>query len=428
MKLKTVLLFVGVTLLIMSCTNKVNLQKPSKKQPKKILKTETRKMLAPTPPMGWNSWNAFGKHSINEKVVKETIDAIVANGLQDAGYNYVVIDGGWRDTKLGDNGELLVHPTKFPNGIKPLADYAHSKGLKLGLHVVPGSHDCGMDPVGGFNNEQKHVQQFVDWELDFIKLDLCRMRMDNCTSCPQYRFGWSEKTIEASYRKYSKLLNESGRDIVLSINAYSYRDWYPEVCDMARITGDIEARIHHGAYFNIDTTYHKHSSVATIADVSSFYADKAVNGYWNDPDMLVVGNHGLNQNEEVSHFALWCMMSSPLILGNDPRNMSEFEKTLLTNKEMIAINQDPTEQGKIVQMDDRTRILVKKLKNDEYALLLLSLDRRGVYDFNYDISKLGFDKTAKVRDVINHKEISLDSKIISVKLDINSCRLFVISK
>jgi alpha-galactosidase len=130
--------------------------------------------LAPTPPMGWNSWNYFGKHDINEKIVYEVIDAMVEHGLRDAGYNYVVIDGGWRDVKLSPEGKLLPHPEKFPNGIKPLADYAHERGLKFGLHTVPGTHDCGGDEVGGYNREELHIQQFVEWGLDFVKVDLCR--------------------------------------------------------------------------------------------------------------------------------------------------------------------------------------------------------------------------------------------------------------
>ena len=129
--------------------------------------SQNAKILAPTPPMGWNSWNWFGKTEINENNIRECIDAIVAQGLMDAGYEYFVIDGGWRDTKLGPNGELQANPKKFPHGIKVLADYAHSKGLKFGLHTVPGTHDCGGDLVGGFGHEEVQVKQFVDWGARF---------------------------------------------------------------------------------------------------------------------------------------------------------------------------------------------------------------------------------------------------------------------
>jgi len=147
--------------------------------------------LAPTPPMGWNSWNWFGKHQINETIVREVIDAMVANGLKDAGYEYVVVDGGWRDTTLAADGKLRPNPKRFPHGMKAFADYAHSKGLKFGVHTVPGTNDCGGDAVGGFGHEKVQVQQFADWGLDFIKLDKCR-----------YKPGWTEDLLKKIYFKW----------------------------------------------------------------------------------------------------------------------------------------------------------------------------------------------------------------------------------
>ena len=117
--------------------------------------------------MGWNSWNTFGKQKVNERLITQVIDAIVESGLREAGYKYVVIDGGWRDTKLGPHGELLPNPEKFPHGIKPLAEYAHSKGLKLGLHTVPGTHDCTGDPVGGYGHEAIQVRAICRLESGF---------------------------------------------------------------------------------------------------------------------------------------------------------------------------------------------------------------------------------------------------------------------
>ncbi|OJU26840.1 MAG: hypothetical protein BGN92_07120 [Sphingobacteriales bacterium 41-5] len=165
---------------------------------------QIKRGLAQTPPMGWNSWNFFGKQDINEKIVYEVIDAMVSTGLRDAGYNYVVIDGGWRDTALAADGSLLSHPLKFPNGIKPLADYAHSKGLKFGLHTVPGTHDCGGNPVGNYSHEELHVKQFVEWGLDFVKLDCCRMLGDPCSSSPTGRTGWREESTKDLYLKWRK--------------------------------------------------------------------------------------------------------------------------------------------------------------------------------------------------------------------------------
>ncbi|GAA3615358.1 glycoside hydrolase family 27 protein [Flavivirga amylovorans] len=397
---------------------------------KVVAQTVTNKLsgLAPTPPMGWNSWNWYGKQDINEKAVMGTIDAMASNGLRDAGYKYVIVDGGWRDTILGPKGELLVHKTKFPRGMKFLADYAHAKGMKFGLHVVPGTHDCGGDEVGAYNKEEVHLKQFVDWELDFIKLDLCRYNLDPCEPCTPYRNSWTEETIEDVYKKWSGLLANCGRDITFSISAYTFRDWYPETCNMARTTGDIESRIHNGAYFNRDTKKHSHLSVLDIAEVNNHYADKAGNGYWNDPDMMVTGENGLNETEQTSHFALWCMMSSPLFMGSDPITIGDFEKQLLMNKEMVAINQDPLEQGRIVKRDGISQVWHKKLKDGKSALLFLSLKGGKLKGISFDLRKIGFDKNAKIRDVINHKDLNINRDVISFQLKKHESKMLVLSK
>ncbi|MGC6430284.1 MAG: glycoside hydrolase family 27 protein [Jejuia sp.] len=384
--------------------------------------------LTPTPPMGWNSWNWHGKKNINERVVLETIDAMVSTGLKAAGYQYVVIDGGWRDSILGENGELKWNTTKFPNGIKYLADYAHSKGLKLGVHVVPGSHDCGRDNVGGFGHEETHVKQFVEWGLDFIKLDLCTHKFDPCSDCNKYNYGWAEESIAPTYKKWQNLLENCGRDIVLSISAYQFRDWYPETCNMARTTGDIEARIHKGAFFHTDTIEHTFFSVLDIAEINNASADQAGNGYWNDPDMLVTGAHGLNEKEQVTHFNLWCIMSAPLFIGSDPRVMTDFEQNLLTNQELLTVNQDPTEQGRLIKRDGVSQIWHKKLRNGESALLFLGLKRRRFKNININLKEIGFDKNAKVKDITNNKHIELKSDYLSFDLLKNESVMVIVSK
>lgn len=385
--------------------------------------------IANTPPMGWNSWNWFGKDDINEKVVKQVIDDMVKEGLRDAGYNYVIIDGGWRDTKLGANGELLPHPVKFPNGIKPLADYAHSKGMKLGVHVVPGTHDCGGDPVGAAGREEVHLKQFVAWGLDFIKLDQCKYVNDPCETCPKSKSGWSEETSKELYQKWSKLLNESGRDIVYSISAYEFRDWYPDFCNMARTTGDIRSRIKTGgADFTKPLDFPKpHFSVMEIVEENNKSAEFAGNGYWNDPDMLVTGVHGMSHNEQEAHFALWCMMSSPLMLGNDPGKMSKFEKNLILNKEMIAINQDPTEQGRIIKRVGETQVWLKKLKDGKRAVLFLNLDSSGQREIKISLKDLGFNGKVNARDVINHKDLGSLTNEVGMKVNTHQCKMLLLS-
>lgn len=374
------------------------------------------KDLAPTPPMGWNSWNWFGKNDINEEVIKECMEAMVSEGLLDAGYEYFVIDGGWRDTKLGPNGELLPHPVKFPNGIKPLADYAHSLGLKFGLHTVPGTHDCGRDQVGGFGNEEIQIQQFIDWGLDFIKLD-------KCINQPQ----WDEKLLKETYQKWRNILDKSEKDIILNISAYTYRDWYPEVSQMARTTFDIGAKANKGAHFDYTEKEGNFLSVMEVAEVNDSVAQYAGNGYWNDPDMLVIGNPGLTLDEQKSHFALWCIMSSPLFLGNDPRSMTPEEKTIITNKLAISINQDPTEQGKRIKVDGKTEVWVKKLGDGSMAVLLLNRESDKSNNVEISLKELGFDGSCETLDVYTKEGLGKVRKSISFVVGPKSGKFLFIS-
>ncbi|HLP73003.1 MAG TPA: glycoside hydrolase family 27 protein [Bacteroidales bacterium] len=388
---------------------------------------QKRPELAPTPPMGWNSWNWFGKKDINEQTVREVIDALAGTGLKDAGYNYVIVDGGWRDVKLDSEGRLVAHPVKFPHGIKALADYAHSKGLKFGVHVVPGTHDCGGDAVGGFGREELHLSQFVEWGLDFVKLDLCRQSADPCSVCEKNNSGWSEQTIKDTYSKWSRLIAGCGRDIVFSISAYRFRDWNPEVCNMSRTTYDIQCRIHkEGAVFDKpDRSNKNYLSVMAAAvnnDLSAKYAGK---GYWNDPDMMVTGNQGLTNAEQESHFALWCIMSSPLFLGNDPRNMDEFERKLITNREAIAVNQDPSEQGRLVRDKDNGQIWMKKLSNGKVAYLLLNTDPVNRKDLELTLNSR---KKVLIRNVMKNEDLGNFRKSFTRSLEPHSCSLLIVSQ
>lgn len=369
---------------------------------------QVRRELAKTPPMGWNSWNFFGKQDINEKIVREVIDAMVSTGLRDAGYNYVVIDGGWRDVKLAPDGGLLAHPEKFPNGIKPLADYAHSKGLKFGLHTVPGTHDCGGNPVGGLGHEEVQIKQFVDWGIDFIKLDKCRLQGDPCDTCPKGRTGWSEETVDKLYKKWSRLLYNSGRKILFSVSAYKFRDWNPKFSNMSRTTFDIYSnRQKEGAVFEDHIRQNNKSflSVMGCAEINDESAKYAGNGYWNDPDMMVTGNRGLTKNEQASHVALWAIINAPFILGNDPRNMSTDEKDLVLNKEIIAINQDNSPQGRLVKKTKDYQIWKKKMKDGSTTLLLLNLNEQKPLKVTANFKELGIPSTVKVRDVMSKKNL-----------------------
>jgi alpha-galactosidase len=381
------------------------------------------------PAMGWNSWNYFGKKDISEKIVREVIDAMAATGLQKAGYEYVVVDGGWRDTVLGPNGELLVDRKKFPNGMKALADYAHSKGFKFGLHTVPGTHDCGCDKVGGWGVEEVHVKQFTDWGVDFVKLDRCRFSLDDNPQYPRkdprWTKGWDPQTnnLYAAYAKWSQLLQKAGRPILFSASVYKYYDWYPQLTNMGRTTGDIKSVQTGGAVFDNPNN----NSVMTLAVKNNAYAKFAKPGYWNDPDMLVTGAQGLTTEEQKAHFALWCIMTSPLILGNDPRHMTEEERQIITNKEAIAINQDITEQGMRIKADGTAEIWAKKLAGGSYAVLLLNRDANAAREIALDWNDLQLKGKKRLKDVFGQKEIGIAEQRYSATLAPHTC-LFLLVK
>ena len=388
---------------------------------------------APTPPMGWNSWNYF-KKGVTAVDAKECIDAIVSSGLKDAGYDTFVIDGGWRAKSINEMGELVPHPIKFPNGIKPLVDYAHQRGLRFGLHTVPGTHDCGKDRVGSYGIEELHIQQFIDWGVDFVKLDKCKLFLDDSCEESEPRYGcWDEEELEATYRKWRAILDEQESEIVLSISAYKFRTWNPEVANMSRTTGDIacratsQKRAFFGEEERCEDTNKKVFSVLRIADVNNLYADYAGPGYFNDPDMLVTGAaHGLSEDEQRSHFALWCIMTSPLFLGNDPRVMTDIEQSIILNKEAIAINQDNTEQGKKIDFYNNIDVWKKNLSDGSVAILMVnrSLEEEMTYTLCFD--QVGIESAQSIYDVFDDFEMNTVENCTEYTLRPHACRFLKI--
>jgi alpha-galactosidase len=297
---------------------------------------------------------------------------------------------------------LLADPVKFPKGIKVLAAYAHAKGLKFGLHIVPGTADCIGDPVGGFGHEEIQMQQFVDWGIDFLKLDKCK-----------FQGGWSEKLLKDTYTKWSALIAKMDAHIMLSISAYEFRDWYPSIGQMGRTTDDISATAGGmsgcKAVFDDSIPQEKNKwgllSVMQIAEENNKWAAYGGHGYWNDPDMLVTGEQGLGLEEQRSHFALWCIMSSPLMLGDDPRNMTTQEKDIVLNKEAIAIDQDNTEQGKRIKKTGNAEIWLKKLHNGRVAVLLLNRDKMKTLNITLNFPEAGLPDNMKAKEIYSTKTI-----------------------
>jgi len=321
-----------------------------------------REAIKPT--MGFNSWNWFGKN-INETIVEETIVAMANQGFKKAGYDYVVIDGGWADDNLDKEGRLLPHPQKFPRGIKRLSDLAHAHGLKLGLHVSAGTHNCGGKPVGSLGREQLHIEQLNQWQIDYIKLDQCEL--DNTEDWPKQQ----KKTV---FQTWHDLIKNNHRPIVLSMSAYKFHDWYPQFGAFGRTTMDLRPKIFGGAVFNRDYTG-VFLSVMEAAEINNRHHAKAGRSYWNDPDMLVVGDPNLTHHQQRTHFALWAMMNAPLMLGLDIRVIDEETKRLILDPEIIALDQDPYQQGYRIKKTADLEIWRKFLKNGDTAILAINLNK-----------------------------------------------------
>jgi alpha-galactosidase len=302
--------------------------------------------LAKTPPMGWNSWNKF-QTKIDDKTVRGIADAMVASGMKDAGYRYVIIDDGW-EWKRDENGHIVLNPN-FPD-MKALADYVHSKGLKLGIYSTPGPTTCG-GYEGSYAHEEQDAKSYAEWGIDYLKYDWC-------SASRLYQ----EKDMQAAYQKMGEALQKSGRKIVYALCQYGrehVEKWGPSVgANLWRTSGDISDR---------------YSSMAKNGFVASDLAPYAAPGHWNDPDMLEIGNGGMTAAEYRTHFSLWAMLAAPLIAGNDLRDMTEETKQILMNKEVIAVDQDPLGKGGYrVAKNGETEVWVKPLEKNSYAVALFN--------------------------------------------------------
>ncbi len=300
--------------------------------------------LARTPPMGWNSWNSFGC-DVNEVLVKATADAMVSTGMKDAGYQYVNIDDCWCLRERDANGDYLADPKKFPAGIKALADYVHAKGLKLGIYS-----DCGTKTCAGYpglkGHEEQDMKKFAEWGIDYIKVDWCNT-------------GGQQQRI--AYPVVRDAIQKCGRPIVFSLCEWGGSkpwEWAGPVGNLWRTTGDISANW---------------GSVVSLLDQQVGLEYYASPGAWNDPDMMEVGVGGLTLDENRAHFSLWCILAAPLITGTDLRKVKPEITEILTNKEVIAVNQDPLGiQGAKVSNADSLEVWAKPLHDRSQALVLLN--------------------------------------------------------
>jgi alpha-galactosidase len=330
--------------------------------------------------MGWNSWNKFACN-VSEDLIKGIADAMVTSGMKDAGYEYVNVDDCWQVSRAAD-GTIVADATRFKSGMKALADYVHGKGLKFGLYSDRGTLTCQKRP-GAQGYERKDAETYAAWGVDYLKHDNCNVNLDMQT---QYRLMRTELDRATT----------GGRPIVLSICAWKFEPWMPEVGQLWRTTDDIEDKWMGGS-----------RGMLTILDQNSVLSQYAKPGHWNDPDMLEVGNGGMSDAEYRAHFSLWAMMAAPLIAGNDLRNMSEATKTILLNKDVIAVDQDTLGiQGKPIRTSGDQQVWTKKLCGSQtYAVLMFN--RGGApADMTVTWAEVGLTSTsATVRDLWSHTDL-----------------------
>ncbi|MBN1781641.1 glycoside hydrolase family 27 protein [bacterium] len=303
--------------------------------------------LALTPPMGWNSWNTFEVH-INEDLIKETADILVMSGMKDAGYRYIVVDDGWEAPERDINGDLNPDPGKFPGGMKALADYIHSKGLKFGIHNCAGNTTCNGLP-GGRGHEYQDARRYASWGVDYLKYDWC----DHGTA-----------DARETYKTMSDALFAAGRPIIFSLCEWGNNQpwlWAGDIGHLWRTTGDITDCYNCQGEYDLGLRF-----IIQLQDGLEKYAGP---DHWNDPDMLETGNPGLTLPESRSNFSIWCVLAAPLMAGNDLRKMTPEILDILTNREAIAINQDPLGKQAYKYMDHPGKqIWVKEMTNRRWAI------------------------------------------------------------
>jgi alpha-galactosidase len=346
--------------------------------------------MAPTPPMGWNSWNTF-QTKINEQLVMEVADKMVSSGMKDAGYTYLVLDDGWmamqRDPKTGD---LVADPQKFPHGMKYVSDYVHSKGLKFGLYNCAGTKTCAGYP-GTRGYEYQDARYYASVGTDYLKFDWCNTEGINA---------------KEAYNTMSKAIKAAGRPMVFSLCEWGSNKpwtWAEPVGQLWRTTGDI--------YQVFDSVKNmggwNANGVMHIVDLQEGIRGYAGPNHWNDPDMLEVGN-GMTTSEDRAHFSMWAMLAAPLMAGNDIRSMSPQTAAILLNKEVIAVDQDPRGvEGFRFQKEGGLETWLKPLSNDDWAVCFLNRGSAPAsVNFNW--------QAQAIEDTLSHAR--LDAKAVNYKI------------
>ena len=370
--------------------------------------------LAAKPPMGWNSWNHFANR-VTDADVRSAADELVSTGMRDAGYVYVNMDDTWQGER--DAQGVLHTNSRFPN-MKALGDYIHSKGLKFGIYSSPGAKTCG-GYAGSLGHEAQDAKMYASWGVDFLKYDLCSFQ-DNMKQAkaehPNDPNAEKELMI-AAYRKMSEALKATGRPIVYSLCQYGVDQpwkWGPGLgANMWRTTDDI------------NDTYGRMIAIGFSQAGLSKYAGP---GHWNDPDMLEIGNGGMTYNEYKTHMSLWVILAAPLLAGNDLSKMSEADKSLLMNKDAIAIDQDSLgKQGDRLYESGDLDVWTKPLSGGRVAVGLFNRSW-SVRDVSVDLAQIGFGNGGNVRDVWEKKDMGHRKGVLTETLPKHGAALLIVSR
>jgi alpha-galactosidase len=370
--------------------------------------------LAATPPMGWNSWNHFANH-VTDADVRSAADELVSTGMRDAGYVYVNVDDTWQGKR--DAQGVLHTNSRFPD-MKALADYVHSKGLKFGIYSGPGDKTCG-GYAGSLGHEAQDAKMYAAWGVDFLKYDLCSFQ-DNMHQAevehpndPQA----ANKLMIAAYRKMGDALKATGRPILYSLCQYGLDQpwkWGPGLgANMWRTTDDI------------NDSYGRMIAIGFSQAGLSKYAGP---GHWNDPDMLEIGNGKMTYDEYKTHMSLWVILAAPLLAGNDLSKMTDADKSLLMNKDAIAIDQDSLgKQGDRLYESGDLDVWTKPLSGGRVAVGLFNRSW-SVRDVSVNLAAIGFRSGGDVRDVWEKKDLGHRSGDVVRRLPKHGAALLIVSK
>jgi alpha-galactosidase len=370
--------------------------------------------LAATPPMGWNSWNHFAGH-VTDADVRSAADSLVSTGMRDAGYVYVNVDDTWQGKR---DAQGVLHPNeRFPD-MKALGDYIHSKGMKFGIYSSPGAQTCG-HYEGSLGHEEQDAKMYAEWGVDFLKYDLCSFGENMLKAEAEHPSdpNAAKNLMIAAYKKMGDALKTTGRPILYSLCQYGVDQpwkWGPELgANMWRTTDDI------------DDSYGRMISIGFAQAGLAKYAGP---GHWNDPDMLEVGNGKMTEDEYKTHMSLWVLLASPLLAGNDLTKMTDADKSILMNKEAIAIDQDALgKQGDRLYESGDLDVWTKPLSDGRVAVGLFNRSW-SVRDVSVDLGEIGFKSGGSVRDVWKRVALGHRSGVFTSRIPRHGVTLIIVGK